>query len=114
MSKKTHIKLNKKQIKKIHLKYLEKQNSKKKKSKQKNKQKTKTNIISPYSPYQYAIPIKRRIPIKYKILLKIRNIFRKIFELLIFAICTEVYKSTMSDKTTKTTKTSSGYITLSK
>ena len=114
MSKKTHIKLNKKQIKKIHLKYLEKKNSKKKKSKQKTKPipKPKHNIISTYSPYQYAIPIKRRIPTKYKILLKIRNIFRKIFELIVFAICTEVYKSTMSDKISKTT--SSSYITLSK
>ena len=110
MSKKTHIKLNKKQIKKIHLKYLKKQNSKKKK---KSKQKAKDKAITAYSPYQYNRPIKRRIPIKYKILLKIRNIFRKIFELLIFAICTEVYKSTMSDKT-KSTKTSSSYITLSK
>ena len=112
MSKKTHIKLNKKQIKKIHLKYLKKQNSKKKKSKQKSKQKIKTNIISPYSPYQYNRPTKRRIPIKYKILLKIRNIFRKIFELIVFAICTEVYKSTMSDKSSKTN--TSSYITLSK
>jgi hypothetical protein len=109
MSKKTHIKLNKKQIKKIYLKYLEKKNNKKEK---KSKYKTKTKNISIYSPYQFNRPAKRRIPIKYKILLKIRNIFRKIFELLIFAICTEVYKSTMSDKSSKTT--TSSYITLSK
>ena len=109
MSKKTHIKLNKKQIKKIHLKYLEKQNNKKKK---KSKHKTKTKNISTYSPYKFNTSIKRRIPTKYKILLKIRNIFRKIFELLIFTICTEVYKSTMSDKSSKTTNSS--YITLTK
>jgi hypothetical protein len=100
MSKKTHIKLNKKQIKKIYLKYLEKQSTKKK-----NK---KIKAISTYSPYQYNIPIKRKIPAKYKVLLYVRNIFRKIFELLVFVLCTEIYNSTKSNNL----DTTSSYITI--
>lgn len=77
------IKLNKKQLKKIHLKYLEKLNSKKNKSKKQNKQ-----IIVQNST--------KKLPNRFKILLKIRFIFRKIFELIVFVICTEVYNSEMS------------------